>query len=393
MLAPAQTSRSVTFLSLWVFTLGTILVGVTGCSTPATKPARHLQFDVGWVRDTVHLGYEGVQGSHFMSPVINGDLVYQGNAIDGLVAYDRKTGTERWKVKIKNGVASGAQISGDRIFFGASDGQFYCVEKVSGRIVWTFPARAEILAAPLVDNGSVFFLAANNILYSLDAATGKQRWLYARSQPAGLSIRSGSRPTVVDQTLYAGFSDGALVALRVKDGGLVWERVLTTNGRFRDVDGSPAVYEDLLIVATFGDGLYAITRKDGQIHWKFDEGGADSAVVKDDKVFFSTERDRVVSLDAKSGKLIWSWQALEGSPTAPTVLKDFVLVGQSRGHLVALNALTGLVEGSYATGKGITAQPTVDDKSGEIFVFSSFANLFEMHMNYVRTSMLGERSL
>ena len=160
---------------------------LTACnSTPVSRKAT---FEVDWIRSTLNRDYFGFLHSERTSPYIDGDIVYAANGIDGVVAFDKTTAHQIWRLDIQNGVESGFYSDDESIFFGASDGQFYSVNKGSGKIAWTFPSRTENLATPLVTNGVVyFFLAGNNVLYAVfDSKAGKQlHQIYNRGEASSL---------------------------------------------------------------------------------------------------------------------------------------------------------------------------------------------------------------
>ena len=166
-----------------------------------------------------------------MSPLLLEHLIIQGNPIDGLVAYSRKSAAEVWRLKLENGVEGGVAAAGNRLFFGSSDGQFYAVDLITGKILWSFPARSETLAAPSVENNVVYFESGADVVYALDTASGKLLWTYNRQTTTSLSIRATTTPTIAGDKLLVGFSDGYVVALKKSDGTMIWERKLGTQGR------------------------------------------------------------------------------------------------------------------------------------------------------------------
>ena len=58
----------------------------------------------------------GSRRIHRFQPILTNDLIIDGNAIDGLVAYDRKKINLRWRLHIKDGVEAGGQLVGDTLY-------------------------------------------------------------------------------------------------------------------------------------------------------------------------------------------------------------------------------------------------------------------------------------
>ena len=134
------------------YVLGFLTVSLClSCSSLNSRSSYFLDTKTNWVRSTLREEYLGPKLIHSMSPTLIDETIYQGNASDGLVAIDQKTGNILWRRDIKNGVNSGAVQYKGIVFFGGNDGQFYGVKASSGQIVWTFPTQSESLSAPVLD--------------------------------------------------------------------------------------------------------------------------------------------------------------------------------------------------------------------------------------------------
>lgn len=178
-----------------------------------------------------------------------------------------------WKLNIENGAEPSASLINDRLFIGASNGQFYSIDANTGKVLWTFPTRIETLSEPLLNEGVLYVMTGNNTLYALDATNGKQLWLYSRQDSSSLSIRGGSKPAFKQGTVYAGFSDGAVVALLASNGSVKWEKQLSKNKKFRDLNSDPLLENEFLYIMGYDDQFYCLRSATGELVWKFDKGG------------------------------------------------------------------------------------------------------------------------
>ncbi|MFZ2080967.1 MAG: lanthanide-dependent methanol dehydrogenase XoxF5 [Xanthobacteraceae bacterium] len=161
-----------------------------------------------------------------------------------------------------------------------------------------------------------------------------------------------------------------------------------STGVLRGHEGGPLVIGDVMYVhAPFPNTVYALDlNNDGKILWKY-EPKQDPSVIPvmccdtvnrgvaygDGKIFLHQADDKLVALDAKTGKQVWS--ATNGDPkkgqtgtSAPLVVKDKVLVGTSGGEfgvqcsLAAYDINSGkLVWRGYS--EGPDDQLLVDDKT------------------------------
>ncbi len=359
-----------------------------GCATGLNPEKKDFGLRKLWIKSTtqkVNLGYRKINR---MSPLLVGSNIIQGNAFDGLKSFDRTTGNVNWYIPVANGVEAGVVVIKDRLFFGGNDGQFYSASVSTGDIIWTFPTRSETLSVPVIDEGIVYFLAGNNVLYALDASNGKQLWLYSRADPSAISVRAGATPTVKSGVVYAGFSDGYVVALNSKSGSVRWEKQLNKNKRFTDVDSSPVLDGDVMYVSGFDNALYSLKIQTGDVLWRFDKGGYTPVTLKGDRLYYATTQGEVVSLDKNSGKLIWTFELKDGVATQPIFYKGLVTFGESAGMLRFLNAQTGQQVAYFDPGRGLLAAPTVDENLGQVFFMSNEANLYALETKWLAKKVL-----
>lgn len=347
-----------------------------------SRDKRIFQIDKAWVRSTPEVINEKYKKINRMTPIMAGNLLIQGNGLDGVVAYDRSSGSEVWRVIVPNGVEGGAAVIKDRLFFGGNDGNFYSVSLKDGKILWTYTAKAENLSAPSLDaeNGYVFFLSGNNVLYALEADSGKQLWTYSRQDTNNFSVRGGTKPAIRGNLVYAGFSEGSLIAFNIRSGSPVWELHLNKNKKFKDIDAAPVIDGNLLYVSGYDDRLYCIDAQKGEVLWKIDGGGFYGVTIDGDRIYYPTSQGEVWALKKKDGSKIWSYKLDDGVPTGIQIYKGTVVFGESQGDLVFLDSNTGKKIGEFEPGLGILSTPSVDDR--RVYFISGDANLYAMEANW-----------
>ncbi|WP_415061190.1 PQQ-binding-like beta-propeller repeat protein [Bdellovibrio sp.] len=379
--------------------LGSLFLALTGCATinhtleqwsSKNNSKREYEVKTAWIRQTTGKDNLGFRKINRMTPLLVGELIIQGNGLDGIVAYERDTGRMKWRLPVQNGVEPSAAAIKDRLFVGASDGNFYSVESSTGRVQWTFPTKAENLAPPLLDEGVVYFLAGNNVFYALDAATGRQIWLYSRQDTSQFSIRGGSQAALYNGMLYVGFSDGALVALNAKSGAVAWELQLNRNKRFRDIDATPVVEGNQIYIAGYDDKLYCVSADKGEILWRVDGGGYSAITMLGDKLFYPTTNGEVWALKKNNGEKVWSYKLKEGIATQIKNYKGSLVFGESQGKLRFLDANSGAELGAMEPGRGILSAPQVDEKNNRIYFISGEANLYAIEAGWIKTPYFKE---
>jgi outer membrane protein assembly factor BamB len=366
--------------------MATLLVLPACSSLQSSANRRELVIERDWTRSTLKEDISfGYRRMNRMSPIVLKDVVIQGNAVDGVATYQRKSGNLLWRLNIRNGVEGGAELVGSRLYFGASDGQFYCVDVTNGNVLWTFAVNAETLAPPTVSDGVVYFESGADLVYALDAASGKQLWVYNRQTTTTISVRASTRPTVVGNDVYVGFSDGYVVALRKHDGTLIWDRKIGGKGRFHDVDSTPIYDHGLLYVASFDESLHAIRAETGEEVWQTSDGGYTAVTIEEERLYFSTSDGWIQCIDKNSGKIIWTQKVKHGIGSRPTLLKGYLLFGESEGPLMIVDSRTGHYVTSFSPGLGLVSQAAIwsDSDGSDIYFISNSANLFALKIGFI----------
>lgn len=133
-----------------------------------------------------------------------------------------------------------------------------------------------------------------------------------------------------------------------------------STGVLRGHEGGPIVVGNMMYVHTpFPNKVYALDlSKDGAIAWQYSPAQENKTIgvmccdtvnrgvaYADGKIFLHQADTKVVALDAKSGKVLWS--ATDGDPSkgetgtsAPVVVGNLVLIGNSGGEFGVRGAMT-----------------------------------------------------
>jgi quinohemoprotein ethanol dehydrogenase len=144
------------------------------------------------------------------------------------------------------------------------------------------------ITAPLAIDGVLYLAAGHGIVHAVDAKSGRLLWRYdAKAQDvAGEKLRMGwgiRGLAFWKGRVYAGTTDGRLLALNAKDGTLAWS-VLTVDPKDGAViTGAPRAFNGKILIGF---------------------GGED----------FGPVRGYVTAYDAESGKQAWRFYFVPGAP-------------------------------------------------------------------------------
>jgi len=192
-----------------------------------------------------------------------------------------------------------------------------------------FPDTTSSWAQPTIGGGLLFVGSQNGTVYSLDAATGCVAWTFTAQGGVRASISIGRRPATGRQLAYTAYvadQKGFVYALDAATGKLIWTRKVDEHPLVR-LTGSPTLYNDRLYVPTSS----------------YEEGGRPPGYA------CCTFRGSLVSLDARTGEIVWKAYTI---PEEPHLLRAYADGTELRGP----------------AGGAIWSAPTIDVKRGAIYV-------------------------
>jgi len=147
-------------------------------------------------------------------------------------------------------------------------------------------------AEPVIYQGTVYMPDTKGNVYAFDAVTGERQWYYKPKYPKGFAAGlPTSRGVVIgDGKVYMAQTDGSIVGLDQNTGRVAWRTVVGSFKKGFFFTSPPTYINDRLVVGTSGGDFGALAK--------------------------------VVSLNAKTGKIQWSWNVIptgaqRGSNTWP----------------------------------------------------------------------------
>jgi outer membrane protein assembly factor BamB len=328
-----------------------------------------------WKR-VVHDRTEEHRPQEFATATAGATQLYVGSQ-DGLFyALRAADGVEVWKRKI-GPVSSQPLLHEGRLYIGTDDGALVALDAVDGKAKWKFVTKGAILHPPVVVGDMVIFSNDADHVYALDRDTGKWRWQYDRETPEEFTVRGHAGVSAEGERVFAGFSDGHMVALTSTGGEVVWVRSLAgSETAFVDVDSTPVIADGVLYASSASGGLYALDVGDGTEKWRFDVKGAGAVAVDRDRLFFAAADEGLFALDRR-GHLLWR-QGLRqgGDPAAPLLAGAYLFLSLSDTGLMIVDKASGRLYQSFDPGPGVSSQPAVI--GDRLYVLSNGGVLYAM---------------
>jgi outer membrane protein assembly factor BamB len=250
-------------------------------------------------------------------------------------------------------------VAGGRVFITYQDrdggpGQLYALDPASGATLWSRDVVGRLTGTAY--GGGIVLVATQDAVHAFDAASGAPAW--SRSQwPGRTGTGIDDSPVAADGVLYVGVL-GALYAVSVADGGVLWQR---DGVRVQGI----AVASDRVYVNA-GDAVLALRRSDGSQAWRGPAPGvsgtflAGSPTVAGGRVYVPSRYDGAV-YDAASGALL-RMRFWMDPLAAVDSQRAYVLSGESAepdAVLQAVDAATGATAWEFGGWDGVTSYPLV----------------------------------
>jgi alcohol dehydrogenase (cytochrome c) len=208
------------------------------------------------------------------------------------------------------------------------------------RPAWIFQTevRESLETTPIVVNGVMYVTTSFNHVYALDARTGEELWHFKHKMGPITVFCCGPNnrgAAVYGNLLYMATLDSKLLALDTKTGALVWESQIADPELGYSETMAPTVANGKVLIGTNG-GEYGI-------------------------------RGFVKAFDAKSGKLLWTFNTIPENSVGVWATHDATGRDMKRDIAAEKAALAKVGDPFKTLGGGVWQNPSVDLASNRIY--------------------------
>jgi outer membrane protein assembly factor BamB len=347
-------------------------------------------------------------GSGHSSPLISGGnvFVHTRRAEEEVVScFDLNSGKSIWSDRYPapymlnpaaashgKGPKSTPALQDGRLYTLGISGVLSCHDAATGRVLWRKEFRSQFrndsplygtAMSPIIDGNLVIAHVGGNdggAIVALDRVTGQPKWTWDGDGPAYAS------PIVTD--LYGTRqlvtqTQQNIVGLAVADGQLLWKIPFTTPYVQNIV--TPVRYRDLLIFSGLDQGVMAVKITRSGNTWKTEKAWENTeasfymsspVVYRDSLVGLShKKRGQYVTLDARTGRLLWGSQGRDAGNAAILIAGDAILSLNDSAELLVFRMAGSALEPvrRYTVARSASwAHPAI---SGKFIVIKDTENL------------------
>lgn len=315
-----------------------------------------------------------------MAPLYDNGTLYAADHEGRLAAVDAENGRKKWEIKTKLPFSGGPAVGGSTLVMGTIDGGVVAFDAGSGNQMWTAKVSSEVLAVPAVTEEVVVVRSIDGRVFGLDARNGERRWIYDHSVPL-LALRGNADILVRGSTVFVGYDDGSVSALRLDDGTLVWSQTIASQDgrteleRLADIGTQMVIIASDLIVSSYKSRVVSLAADSGRLLWFKEISSATGVEVDRTNLAVSDKVGDVWLLDRRNGSTMWKIDQLTNRGlTRPAFYGDLVVVGDKEGYLHWIDVQEGHFVARVREGrKGFAAAPLTVGTT--LYVFTSKGSL------------------
>jgi outer membrane protein assembly factor BamB len=382
---------SMRFHSRWLLPLvGLGFLALVGCGDDKEVDPPAELVDIKPTRDVNQLWSAGLSGDSerlrlALRPTVVEGVVYAASHDGEIVAFAAQTGKRAWTAKTKLPLSAGPEVGAGIVVMGSSEGDLIAVDAKTGAEKWRVSIKSEILARPLVVNDIVIVRTVDGHIEAVSVADGSKRWSVDEQVPR-LTLRGTSPPVLAGERIIAGFDNGKVLAIDVRNGDVLWDTIVnapsgrTELERLADIDSPPRVSGDDIFVVGFQGRVAMLALDSGQIWWARDASSYRGFAMDDTTLYLTNSDSVVIAMRKSDGSVQWEQGSLRRRGlTAPAIDGEALVVGDFEGYLHWLDKATGEVVARRKTdGERISNSVVTDEgrafiqtDSGKLLAFKS----------------------
>lgn len=249
-------------------------------------------------------------------PVAANGRVFTMDATAGVRATELASGAAIWGVDLQPGFDRGGAVSGGglalgegRLYVTTGFGELIAMDPATGGVAWRQRLEAGI-GAPTIDGGVVYIVSRNNQAWAVDAATGQLIWNVPANN-TGAVLAGGAAPAVTSRIVAFPFGSGEIGGILRRSGAALWTTSVV-GGRdgaayanINDITSDPVIANGLIYAGNQSGRVVAIDPARGTRLWTADEGAYSPMLVTGSDLFFVSDRNELIRLEASSGARVW----------------------------------------------------------------------------------------
>ena len=318
--------------------------------------------------------------------------LFIGAGVGGFYCIDAIHGVTVWRYNLDDpaGATPYYDQARKRVYFGADDGYVYALNARSGRFLWSTDTGAELHRSIMMVDDTLYMINADNTVLAVDPEEGEIIWRYHKPPVEGFSSVGYADLNYSKNMIYAGFSDGLLVALDMGTGTELWSADLAAEAvasaknddvMLVDIDATPVVIDNAVVAASLAGGIRAFNKETGTVLWTRPglTGVTGMAQANNNVYAVRSGSAGMISLNSVNGNTIFESHFGAGLKADPVLYDDLLLISDSEAGLYMVSTGTGQVLNRLDMDGGFFARPS--QYAGYMHIMGNWTTLFSFAIN------------
>lgn len=291
--------------------------------------------------------------------VVDNNIIYTVNGKNYLIIIDLLTNKVINKIKLsflKNDSVVGIALSNNYLYLTTNTGKVSAVYK-DGEESWTVNLLYPIQSAPLIDNNTLF-VVANNTVYALNIFSGDSLWEFQGIEN-GISLSKAIIPTIYQNFLVVGLSNGTVLFIRKENGQLLWRYTLNKGGSLisNAIIAPPIIVNNgtNILVGSFNSSTSLLNPLKNTAIWQNTNiGFINAPVLINNHIFIVDTTMSLNNLDLQDGKSYWTLLLPNTSKNltfmkwfGPFLVNNNILVYNSNGEFHIVSPQSGNIIANF----------------------------------------------
>jgi len=236
---------------------------------------------------------------------------------EGAVTAVSEAGDVLWRADLtpayeRDGDASGGGLGlHDGVLYATTGfGNFHALDPATGAEQWMQRLDAP-LTSPTFGGGFAYIVSRDSRAWAIDLSDGRIRWELPGA-PVVATLAGAPAPALTDRLVIFPLGSGELIAALRQSGIRVWGSTVAGNRRgvaysnLSDIASDPVIAGRTLFAGTPAGRMVSMDAFSGARNWTATEGALSPALPVAGSVYFVTDRNQLVRLDAETGAQIWA---------------------------------------------------------------------------------------
>lgn len=294
--------------------------------------------------------------------------LFTTDVFGNIIAHDLN-GQFLWKKLLPddNKIIAGPVYNKGKILVASDNAKLFCLDSATAQILWQTELSSNSVAKPTISDNMVFVHTLDGGLTALSLINGKQLWRISTVIPS-LTLHRSSSPVVSNSYIIIGFANGKLFNLNKDSGEVLWSyNISHPKGkldleRISDIVADPIINNGIVYAISYQGNLVAIKLEDGKVIWEKELSSYAGMELKQQTLFITAKSGEILSIDINTGNILWIQKELEGRMLSkPIKYEGYLILGDHDGCLHILDPSTGFIKGRILLNHaGISITPQIN---------------------------------